>query len=323
MYCKKQNILFLLSFTLLFWGCSQNMQQDIPEKEILPNIPFLTVLGIAQDAGFPQVDCRKACCEKVWKGEQQKRSVSCLALVDPNSGKSYIFDATPDFKTQWQQLVEMPIASPAKLAGIFLTHAHVGHYTGLMQLGREIMGTKEVPVYAMPVMKNYLETNGPWSQLVSLKNISIQPLNNDSTIVLQNNIKVTPLQVPHRDEYSETVGYRIDSANKKILFIPDINKWELWEKDIITEIKKVDRAYLDGSFFQNGEIPGRDMSDIPHPFVVESMALFKQLTPSEKAKVHFIHFNHTNPILFDESPARKEVLNNGFNIADEGDIMEL
>jgi pyrroloquinoline quinone biosynthesis protein B len=180
-----------------------------------------------------------------------------------------------------------------------------------------------MPVYAMPRMKEYLETNGPWSQLVKLQNIQLQPLQNNTEVFLDDQMKVVPLQVPHRDEYSETVGYQIHGPNKKVLFIPDINKWELWERSIVEEVKKVDYAFLDGSFFKNGEIPGRDMSEIPHPFIEESLQLFSELSAEEKAKIYFIHFNHTNPVLQDNSPARLEIQAAGLNMANEGMKVEL
>ena len=97
----------------------------------------------------------------------------------------------------------------------------------------------------------------------------------------------------------------------------------MWDKDITTAIQSVDYAFLDGSFYQNGEIPGRDMSEIPHPFLVESMAVLDGLGAKDKAKVHFIHFNHTNPVLQKESEARIEVKKRGFHIAEEGEIFEL
>jgi pyrroloquinoline quinone biosynthesis protein B len=246
--------------------------------------------------------------------------VSCLALVDPLNQKSWMFDATPDFRDQWHILEH---GLNTQLAGIFLTHAHIGHYTGLIHLGREVVSTDKIPVYAMPKMKEYLETNGPWSQLVKLQNIKLQPLQNNTEVFLDDQMKVVPLQVPHRDEYSETVGYQIHGPNKKVLFIPDINKWELWERSIVEEVKKVDYAFLDGSFFKNGEIPGRDMSEIPHPFIEESLQLFSGLSAEEKAKIYFIHFNHTNPVLQDNSPARLEIQAAGLNMANEGMKVEL
>jgi len=239
-------------------------------------------------------------------------------LVDPKSNQFWIFDATPDFKFQLQKVKEM--LPESKLSGIFLTHAHIGHYTGLMHLGREVMGANQVPVFAMPRMKSFLENNGPWSQLVNLNNIEIHTLNADSTIILNDKFQITPLQVPHRDEFSETVGFSISLDQKKALFIPDIDKWHLWDRSITEQIQSHDIAFLDGSFYQNGEISGRDMSNIPHPFITESMETFKALEVSEKLKINFIHFNHTNPVLQKESDAFQTVIKNGFQIAEEGQI---
>lgn len=312
---------FWLVIIFITFSCSDtppSSKKESPINEISKN-PYIKVLGIAQDAGFPQANCKKECCKNVWEDKGLRKMVSCLAVVDPSSNESWIFDATPDFKDQLKQLTAQNI----NLSGIFLTHAHIGHYTGLIHLGREVMGANEVPVFAMPKMKFFLENNGPWSQLVTLKNIDIQALKNDSTVFVNKNISVTPLLVPHRDEFSETVGYKIKGKSKSALFIPDIDKWQLWDKDILEEIKMVDYAFLDGSFFENGEIPGRDMSEIPHPFIQESIALFSQLSKEDKAKIHFIHFNHTNPILKEESKAQREVKGEGMNIAKELAIFEL
>ena len=95
-----------------------------------------------------------------------------------------------------------------------------------------------------------------------------------------------------------------------------------WETNITELIQKVDYAFLDATFYKNGELK-RDMSEIPHPFVEESMGLFSELTEKDKQKVHFIHFNHTNPLLIDGSTAQKEVLKKGFKIAKEDQIIKL
>jgi pyrroloquinoline quinone biosynthesis protein B len=207
--------------------------------------------------------------------------------------------------------------------GIFLTHAHIGHYTGLMYLGFEALGGNNIPVYSMPRMKTYLENNGPWSQLLAFKNIELRQLQNDSIINLNNELKVTPILVPHRDEYSETVGYKIEGNNKLALFIPDIDKWYKWERNIIEEVKKVDYAFLDASFFRDGEMKGRDMSKIPHPFTTETTSLFENETVETKSKIYFIHFNHTNPTILESHHLKDSIQNLGFNFAKEGDVFEL
>ncbi len=282
--------------------------------------PYILVLGIAQDGGYPQAGCVKECCRKVQENKTKPQSVASIALIDPISNEKWIFDATPNFPEQMRFLAEQ--TSPNQLSGIFLTHAHIGHYTGLMHLGREVMGANKIKVYAMPKMKEFLEKNGPWSQLVSLKNIDIQKLKSDSIVSLNERIKIQAILVPHRDEFSETVGYKIIIDKKKLLYIPDIDKWQKWDKNIIEMIKTVDFALLDGTFYQDGEI-SRPMSEVPHPFVVETMDILKNESKTEKSKVHFIHLNHTNPILQLKSLPQKEVLKKGFKIAFVGQKIEL
>ena len=313
--------ILLISFVFLFSCTSQkeeNILSESTSKGEIPNTAYIMVLGVAQDAGYPQMNCKKNCCRAAWKNPSLQRKTSCLAIRDPTTNDQWIIDATPNIKEQLQLLKSK--TGTEKINGVLLTHAHIGHYTGLMYLGKEVMGTNNTPVFAMPRMKTFLEENGPWNQLVELKNISLQELKSDSTINLNENIKVTPFLVPHRDEFSETVGYKIMINNKSLIFIPDIDKWERWAININELIQKVDYAFLDATFYKNGELR-RDMSEIPHPFVQESMELFSTLTKTDKKKVHFIHFNHTNPLLIEGSSAKNEVLKNGFNLAKEGQII--
>jgi pyrroloquinoline quinone biosynthesis protein B len=209
------------------------------------------------------------------------------------------------------------------LAGVFLTHAHIGHYTGLMHLGREVMGARGVPVHAMPRMRAFLEGNGPWDQLVRLDNVSIVPLAADSATALSPRLSVTPFRVPHRDEYSETVGFVIEGPSRRVAFLPDIDKWDRWERPVEDLIRSVDAAYLDATFFDGAELPGRDIREIPHPLIVESLERFKGLAGDARARVRFIHLNHTNPALDPEGEAARRVRAAGCAIAAEGETFGL
>lgn len=281
--------------------------------------PYVIVLGIAQDAGYPQMGCEKECCNKACKNDSLKRFVVSLALVDPVSKKWWLFEATPDIREQLQLFKTLTKGEYSFLpSGIFLTHAHIGHYTGLMQLGREAMNAKEMTVYVLPKMKNYLATNGPWSQLAMLKNISLVKLNPDSVLQLTRNTKLETFVVPHRDEYSETAGFRIITEKNSYLFIPDIDKWQKWDKSIVEEVKKVNYAFLDATFSDAAELPNRKMEDVPHPFISETMELFKNESKETKAKIYFIHFNHTNPVMWDKT-AKQNLLEQGFKFANQGE----
>ena len=271
----------------------------------------LKILGVVQDGGMPHLGNNKTCCENI----KQDKYVTSLMLMNNENNESFLFDASPDIN---KQLNFMGDRIKKDLKGIFLTHAHIGHYTGLMYFGKEALNSKLVNVYAMPRMKKFLEENGPWSQLVSLQNISIIELSNESKISIDSNVIVQPVEVPHRAEFSETVGYKIYGPNKTALFIPDIDKWYLWEKSIVDEIKQVDYAIIDATFYDSKEVNYRDISEIPHPFVTESMDLFDSIDIKEKNKIYFIHLNHTNPLINKDSDQYKLVRSKGYNVAEEG-----
>lgn len=306
--------LFLIPFLFVFIGCNGQPKES--------NVSVL-VLGTVQDAGSPHIGCKKECCTALFLNPYKNRKVVSLGVIDYENNKTFLFEATPDLPAQLKLLKEQAKIEVETPNGIFLTHAHIGHYTGLMYLGREALGAKDIPVYAMPKMKVFLEQNGPWSQLVDLNNISIRDLVNNQEVKLTNNLSIIPFLVPHRDEFSETAGYKVIGPDKSLLFIPDIDKWSKWEKDIIAEIRNVDYAFLDATFFDGEEINNRSISEIPHPFIIESMELFKGLSNAEKEKIHFIHFNHTNPVLNPESKQTSMVLKQGFHIANFGQNIRL
>ena len=284
---------------------------------VLAAVPYVVVLGIGQDAGVPQMGCESPFCREAWKDQKLRRMVSSIALVDPDTKSRWIFDATPDLPEQFELLKGATGDRSNDIAGIFLTHAHIGHYTGLMYLGRESMNTTGVKVFAMPRMKQMLEQNAPWSQLVSIKNILLQPLADKTVVRLNDRLTVEPFLVPHRDEFSETVGYRIASNAKTLVFIPDIDKWQKWPTPLAEVVRSADYLLIDGTFYADGEI-GRPMSEVPHPFVSETMSLLGSLPAKERAKVFFIHFNHSNPLVQGDKKKVGEVRAKGFGIAAQG-----
>lgn len=322
--------LFHIFLLIAFFSCSeQNKEIETPSKKqqttenhILKSTSLI-ILGTIQDAGSPQIGCKKECCIDLFKNPDHNRKVVSLGLIDSEENKSYLFEATPDIVTQSKNLKKLSNSKNELPDGIFITHAHVGHYTGLMHLGKEAINADTVPIFVMPKMKVFLQENGPWNQLVDDKNILLKGINDAFQIKLTPNITVSPFLAPHRDEYSETVGYKITGSNKSALFIPDIDKWEKWDKNIIEEIAKADYAFIDGTFYDNNELENRDMAEIPHPFIIESMKKFEKLPLSEKNKIYFIHFNHTNPVINPDSKEAKTVIQNGYNIAQINQIIEL
>ncbi len=215
---------------MLVTGCTK---KDISIDKTSKANQYITILGTAQDGGFPHIGCQKKCCDDFYKGISPKQKVVSLGLIDSETQQKFLFEATPDISTQLADLEKNHLRTSSIIDGVFITHAHMGHYAGLLYFGKEALGKKDIRVYAMPKMKNFLINNGPWSQLVTTKNIAFSDLKKDNAIQLNNSLKVTPFLVPHRDEFSETVGYKIEGKNKSALFIPDINKVEFSGKKIL------------------------------------------------------------------------------------------
>jgi pyrroloquinoline quinone biosynthesis protein B len=287
------------------------------------NVEFM-VLGIGQDGGAPQIDRQS---DPGWTTPALRLFAASGALVDHRNNKRYLFEATPDIREQLYALNDaMGVAGnsdPLGLAGVFLTHAHIGHYAGLMFAGHESAGSKELKVFAMPRMKAYLESNGPWDQLVRYSNIILEPLRDGTRMDFGDAVFVTPHRVPHRDEYSETVGFVVNGPSKSVLFLPDIDDWDQWEQEFGARIEDmiaaVDFAYLDATFFDDNELPGRDMSDFPHPRLFDSMQRFSKLSPGEQDKVRFFHINHTNRVRFEDSREHQLMNEMGFHVARQGE----
>ena len=270
---------------------------------------------------MPHIGCKhKFCLENFTKYEEFY--VTSIAVINSDLDKYILFEATPDITYQLNYLKDNIFKDFLLPEAIYITHAHIGHYTGLMYFGREALGSKDLLVKVLPKMSKFLEKNGPWSQLVALNNISIQKTKFDVSNSELKNIAITPIQVPHRDEYSETAGYIIAGKNKKALFIPDIDKWEKWDKKLVDLVKDFDYLLLDATFYDSIEI-NRDISEIPHPLVSETINLLNSLSKENKSKVYFIHMNHTNSMLDPNSNLSKLVISKGFNIARLGQKLYL
>jgi pyrroloquinoline quinone biosynthesis protein B len=291
-------------------------------SSVSPSEPAVraVVLGIAQDGGVPHIGCRQELCVSARSDPSRRQRVASLGLVDERAGARFLVDATPDLASQLESLNEgRTLTDPRKpVDGILLTHAHIGHYAGLMYLGREALGAHAVPVYVTARLARFLRENGPWSQLIAIGNIVLREIEPGHEFALTPDLKVTALVVPHRDEWSDTVGYVVRGPSASLLYLPDIDKWEKWERPIEGVVAQVDAAFLDGTFFSLEELPGRTQSEVPHPLIGETMERLARLAP----RVCFVHLNHTNRLLFD-APARREVESRGFRVARDGDVVPL
>jgi pyrroloquinoline quinone biosynthesis protein B len=285
---------------------------------------YAMMLGTVQDAGVPQVGCYTELCEegRVLHASGQGRYVSSLALVEPEAERFYLVDATPDITRQIDLITEPAFrrraAERRPFDGIFLTHAHIGHYTGLAVLGNEGLGIRDTPVYCTEAMADFLAANQPWRFLVDQGRIELRPLDLDRWHRLDEHLEVQLWKVPHRDEFADTVGFVFRGPEASLLFLPDINSWTQWDKDVAEAVASVDIALLDGSFWSMDELPGRAVEDIPHPLMTQTMDALQGVVDGRASRVVLTHLNNSNPALDKGGPQQAEVARRGFEIAREG-----
>ncbi len=239
------------------------------------------VLGIAQDAGVPHIGCRCARCE-FFRG--RPLHPACLGLV---GRRGWMIDATPAIGKQLRLL-------RAPLSGIALTHVHMGHIAGLLQLGPEALGVRGLRLIATPRVGEFLRSNAPWRLLVERGHLALHLHEPGTRVELEPGLEIESVKVPHRDEYADTVAYFVHGPKRTLLYLPDIDRWTI---DLPALLARCDLALLDGTFWARDEIAHQ--GEVPHPAVEETLDL---LSPEEAAKVRFIHLNHTNRLLDPDGP---------------------
>lgn len=267
------------------------------------------VLGTAQDGGIPQLGCNCAHCQTAWVDKSRCRLVASLGIVDHDALMFWLIDATPDIG---QQIHLMSSKYPDYcLAGILLTHAHIGHYLGMAVLGRESWNQQSLPILCTQRMSEFLRLNQPWKQLIDLNNIALSRIEPGQLIHLGSALTVKPILVTHRDELSDTVAFSIAGPTKTLVFCPDIDRWE---GEILSAVDEADIALLDGTFYSGDELPGRDTSEIPHPLITETLKTFEDCS----TEIQLIHLNHSNQLL-DDYELVEELAAKGFRLAQRGD----
>lgn len=269
------------------------------------------LLGIAQDAGVPQIGCDCPACAAARADASLRQHAVSVGLIDTEARASWIVDATPDFREQYDAL--RALAPDCPVRGILLTHIHIGHYLGLAQLGKEALNARGMSVLCSSRAAAFLRSNGPWSQLVENGNVALAPWAANEPIALSPALTVTPVPVPHRAEYSDTVAFSIAGPRQRLFYCPDIDRWEAWDQDIRAVVDAHNVALLDATFFSGAELPGRDMSKIPHPLVTDTVARLG----GTAAEVALIHLNHSNPLLRD-TPERAWLREQGFSVGTQG-----
>jgi pyrroloquinoline quinone biosynthesis protein B len=315
--------LFLLFLAILLFGGTKKTNAEDAR-------PFVELLGTAQDAGIPQIAAHLPEDEAARRDPARRRLVSSLLIADPATGKRWLIDATPDLREQVERADAVAplrgaggVGRPPLFETIFLTHAHMGHVAGLLQLGREAYAAAGQRISCSPAMARFLTGNEPWALLTRLGHVAIEPFTAGATIRLTDTLTVTPLAVPHRGEISDTHAFVVRGPQRSVLYLPDIDRWDAWDRKLEDVLAGVDVAFLDGTFFDESELPGRKLEEIPHPLVRLTLERLAALPLRVRQRVVFIHLNHSNSAADPTSDARRKVLAAGMRVGSEGQREDL
>lgn len=270
------------------------------------------IIGSGQDGGLPQVGSRMDADMNARIDPLAVRLGPSIVVLD-DDGRCFLVDVSPDIKEQENRLLKLAVYAARTASnpfdGALLTHAHMGHYAGLVHFGREGANCRNLPLWCTPRMGEFLKANAPWDQLVSLGNIDVK--STSQTLEPWPGLSIRAIPVPHRGEYTDTIGI---SINEKLLYVPDIDGWDVWP-DAREEVAKHEVSLLDATFYSPDELPGRDLSEISHPFISDTLETFKDLTGDRR--IILTHFNHSNPVCDPGSKEARNVNAAGFELAQE------
>ncbi len=276
-----------------------------------------TLLGIAQDGGVPQAGCTKTCCMDAVGGRRRTRYPVSLG-VTTEVGSKHLMDVSrslPDHLINWGK-EENDIG---RIDSIWLSHAHVGHYDGLFQFGREVMGTSSIPCHLSKSMHEFCMSTPSLASLFDEGHLIAEVFDGDAAIEISEHVAISPIKVPHRDEFSDTHGFVIKGPKRRLLYLTDHDSWDetlgFHEADDIRSWLRsmhIDIALVDGTFWSEEELGGK-ATEIGHPTVQDTLERLGERRHDDP-RIVFIHLNHTNPLLEDAGSEQAKVRSMGWEV---------
>src|SRR6056297_1628884 len=291
---------------------------------------LIKVLGTAQDGGYPQPDCSCPNCIAAKKDRNLIRLPASLGILDVKNKKSYIIDATPHFPAQLQSLnktAQKYNFPDDHLEAVFLTHAHIGHYTGLIYFRKEAINYNNFTIFTSESMKKFLIKKQPWKTLIENNNINLSLFKFGKNIEEIKKPQIKAIKVPHRAEYTDTASFLIKGESKTFFYLPDIDSWQNFKKKFNKVSSSSDLLLVDGTFFDKKELTkyrGRNIQNVPHPTIKKTISeINKGKLKLNNSKLYFTHFNHTNKVLNPDYRKDSFFQKENINILNENIIFEI
>ncbi len=286
----------------------------------MSNVPLAVVLGIAQDGGVPHPGCDCQTC-LTFSTTGNQLSPASIGVIDGD--ELHLIDVSRDLNRQLRMLPK----KGCKVTDVWLTHGHLGHVDGIGLFGREAMGAKGIRIHASDSMMKLIEGTPRWKTMIDDGILIPCPFKGNMKIQTSQSLSITPVQVPHRDEWTDTHAFIIRGPSKSILHLPDHDTWketlEMVGMKTIHEwfhSLEVDTFLIDGTFWSSDEL--EHQKNVPHPPVLDTLQRLG-MKRDNAMDIRFIHLNHTNPLLNPESKETKHLKDSGWSLVNEGEHFPL
>ena len=205
-----------------------------------------------------------------------------------------------------------------------LTHAHLGHVDGLGLFGREAIAARDIELHVSDDMYHLIDRTPQWNLMVQQGVFNIRTFTAGDVVFSQGDLSIEAVRVPHRAELSDMHAFILRGPSKSLLFLTDHDTWKetltVHNCSTIRELLNklnVDIAFIDGTFWSEDELAGRNQATVPHPPVLQTLKMLgnkKQGDPD----IIFTHLNHTNPLYNRNSEQYAEVERLGWSVAHQG-----
>ena len=302
------------------------------------------VLGSAAGGGFPQWNCNCSNSAEARKNpnKAKPRTQSSIA-VSSDSGKNwFLFNASPDLRQQINDNIALQPKNGIRhspILGVFITNGDIDHIAGLLNL-RE---SHPLSIYATKKVLNILSSNSVFNVLnpdfVERREVSL----NQTTLLKDKNnsstgIEVEVFPVPGKvalfledetkgknfgTDEEDTIGLKIiDTMTKKFFYyLPACAKLT---DNLKEKLKGAPMVFFDGTLWEDDEMltanvgvkkTGQRMGHMSMSGNNGTIEIFKNLNVKKK---FFIHINTTNPALLEDSPERKKINEEGWEVSYDG-----
>ncbi|MBS0240270.1 MAG: pyrroloquinoline quinone biosynthesis protein PqqB [Proteobacteria bacterium] len=304
---------------------------------------IIKVLGSAAGGGFPQWNCNGFHSAKVRAGVAGYRPRLQSSLAVSSDGANWVLlNASPDIR---QQINETPELQPVKngalrnspIKAVVLTNADVDHITGLLSL-RE---GQPFSIYAADRVLATLETNSVFDVLARDKvhripfELNVPTRLEGASVDL--GLVVEAFAVPGKvalflekgdassnfgSRDGDTIGLKVTDAKtgRSFFYIPGVAEID---EPLAAKVRNAELLFLDGTLFDDDEMltqgllnkTGKRMGHISVSGPDGSISALSQLNVKRRI---YVHINNSNPILDENSEARKVVDVSGWEVGFDG-----